>query len=326
MRALVTGGAGFVGSHVIDALRARGIEPRNFDLVPSPYHANGNGVDTVIGDLRDEERAREAMRDCDAVLHLAAIADVNAVVADPGAAEDVNVRGTRVLLEAARDEGIDRFVYASTVWVYGDASSDDALTEDAPLSLPDHLYTATKLAGEMYARSYGSLYELPYTILRFGIPYGPRARAATVLAAFVQRARAGEPLTIAGDGSQTRQFVYVEDLADGVVAALAPAAANRTYNLVRDESVSVRQIADTVRELVADVPVVHAPQRAADVKLAPISGARAAAELGWTATTRFADGARRYVESLNGTSGASPHASRIAGSAAAVLAHEPEAL
>lgn len=328
MKVLVTGGAGFVGSHVIDRLQARGYDPRNFDLVPSPYHRNGNAVETVIGDLRDVEAVRAAVRGCHVVVHLAAVADVNAVVADPGRSDEVNVRGTRILLEASRAEGVERFVYASTVWVYGNATDDSAVTEESPLTLPTHLYTATKLAGEMYAHSYSELYGLPHTILRFGIPYGPRSREAAVVAAFVALARAGKALSIAGDGTQTRQFVYVEDLADGVVAALAPDAAGRVYNLVRDESVSIRQIADIVRELVADVPIVHGPQRVADVKIAHVSGERAAAELGWRATTPFAEGVRRYVESLTATSG-SPRAttaSMIDGSAAAVLVHDPAAL
>ena len=303
MRVLVTGGAGFIGSHVLDRLRAHGYEPRNFDLLASPYHCNGNAVETAIGDLRDEDAVRAAMRGCDVVLHLGAVADVNQVVADPAHAEDVNVRGTRTVLEAARAEGVHRFVYASTVWVYGSAVEQGDVTEDTPLTLPTHLYTATKLAGEMYTRSYEELYGVPQTILRFGIPYGPRARAAAVLAAFVARASRGEPLTIAGDGEQTRQFVYVEDLAEGIVASLAPQAVGRTYNLVRDEAVSIRQIADTVRRLVADVPVMHGPARPADVTLAQVSGERAAVELGWTASTTFVDGARRYVESLSATSG-----------------------
>jgi UDP-glucose 4-epimerase len=303
MKVLVTGGAGFIGSHVLDRLQAHGHEPRNFDLASSPYHCNGNSVDTVIGDLRDDDAVRAAVRGCDAVLHLAAVADVNHVVQDPVRAEDVNVRGTRILLDAARAEGVERVVYASTVWVYGDAVDGEAVTEDTPLTLPTHLYTATKLAGEMYTRSYGELFGVPHTILRFGIPYGPRARAAAVLAAFVAHARAGEPLPIAGDGAQTRQFVYVEDLAEGVVASLAPQAVYRTYNLVRDESVSIRQIADIVRNLVADVPIVHGPRRAADVKLARVSGERAMLELGWSASTPFATGVRRYVESLSVTSG-----------------------
>ena len=130
----------------------------------------------------------------------------------------MNAHGTFTLLEAARRAEIGRFLYASTVWVYGNAPGPEPHDEDTPLVLPPHLYTATKLAGEMYCRSYETLYGLPGTILRFGIPYGPRARPAAVVPAFIKRARAGEPLTISGDGSQSRQFLYVEDLADGIVA------------------------------------------------------------------------------------------------------------
>ena len=150
----------------------------------------------------------------------------------------------------------------------------------------------------MYCRSYNTLYGAEHTILRFGIPYGPRARPAAVVPAFVARAQRGEPLTIAGDGRQTRQFVYVEDLADGVVAALSPAAAGGVYNLVGDEEVSVRKIADIVRELVADVPIVHGPERPVDVQIGHVSGKRAAVELGWSAHTSFAEGVRRYVDWL----------------------------
>jgi UDP-glucose 4-epimerase len=246
-------------------------------------------------------------------------------VENPVAAEEINVRGTTILLEAARREGLQRFVYASTVWVYGNETDSSAVTEESPIALPTHFYTATKLAGEMYARSYTTLYDLPHTILRFGIPYGPRARAAAVLAAFVARAREGKALSIAGDGAQTRQFVYAADLADGVVASLAPAATNRVYNLVRDETVSIRQIADIVRELVADVPIIHGAQRHGDVQLAHVSGERAADELDWRAGTAFAEGARRYVESLTATNGSPSEraTSMIDGKAATVLAQEP---
>src|SRR5581483_235289 len=173
--------------------------------------------------------------------------------ADPRRAETINRYGTSVLLEAARREGTPRVLYGSTVWVYGDGAPGQTLDEDAPLPTPNHLYTATKLAGEHYCATYG----VEHTILRFGIPYGPRARPSTVVAAFVARALEGRPLTIAGDGKQSRRFVYVEDLAEGCVEALSPAAAGRTYNLVGGESVTVREIAATVRELVADVPIVH---------------------------------------------------------------------
>jgi UDP-glucose 4-epimerase len=291
-KVLVTGGAGFIGSHVVDKLIERGVEPRIFDLVPSSYHPD---VDTVTGDLTSLHDVQAAVDGCDAVIHLAAIADVNHVAADPAYAEIVNSRGTFQVLEAARIAGVKRVVYGSTIWVYN--GQDGIANEETSVQLPSHLYTATKLAGEMYCRAYTEQYGLETTILRFGIPYGPRARAAAVVPAFVKKALGGEPLTIAGDGSQARRFVYVEDLADGVArAALAPDAGNRVYNLVGDESVTIREIATIVRDLIGDVDILHVEKRAGDFSGTEVCGARAEAELGWTASTPFEDGVRRYVE------------------------------
>ena len=327
MTVLVTGGAGFIGSHVVDALSAYGFTPRVFDLVPAPLD-NGH-VEWIVGDLLDPTALSRAMEDCDAVIHLAAVADVGVVIADPARADAVNVRGTQNALEAARRAGVGRFVFASTVWVYGGANGNGhALDEDTPLVLPTHFYTATKLAGEMYCRSYAELYGMEHTILRFGIPYGPRSRPAAVVATFVERARAGEPIVIAGDGTQSRQFVYVEDLAEGIVASRADGAPPGVYNLVGDETTSVRAIADHVRELVADVPIVHVEGRKGDLEQRRASAERAAAHLGWRASTTFSEGVRSYVDWLSGTNGSPSSAtdSKIAGSAAAVLRQEPSEL
>jgi UDP-glucose 4-epimerase len=302
MRVLVTGGAGFIGSHVVDRLRARGHEPRIFDLTASPYVTAGE-VETVLGDLCDRDAAERAVVGCDAVLHLAALADVDEVQRDPARADRVNVRGTQTLLDAVRDGGIARFVYASTIWVYGDAAGPTAVDEDTPLALPKHFYTATKIAGEMYTASYGELYGVEHTILRFGIPYGPRSRPTAVVAAFTRKALAGQPLTIAGDGTQSRRFVYVEDLADGVVSALAPTGADRVFNLVGRENTSVRAIARTVREVVGDVPIVHVEGRSGDLRGGNVSGERALRELEWEPTTSFADGVRRYVDWVTESAG-----------------------
>ena len=327
MKILVTGGSGFIGSHVVDVLIARGHEPRIFDIVPSPYRAPED-VEAVVGDLLDLEALRGAARGCDAVIHLAAVSDVNEVVRHPSRAELVNARGTEVMLEAALLEKISRVLYASTVWVYGGAAGEEPLDEDTSLVAPAHFYTATKLAGELFCHSFDELYGLGQTILRFGIPYGPRARASTVVAQFVARALAGEPLTVTGDGAQTRQFVYVEDLAEGVVAALDPVAAGRTYNLVGSEQVSVRQIAETVRELVGDVPIVYVDDRPADLRSSAISGERAGRELGWEVETPFYQGVRRYVSWVTGTheSSSVEPVARIAGNASTVLRQEPAEL
>jgi UDP-glucose 4-epimerase len=292
-RVLVTGGSGFIGSFVVDQLRAAGHEAVIFDVRRSPHHRPGE-VPTIIGDVLDLPAIRSAVRGCDAVAHLAAAADVGEVAADPEAAERLNSRGTFNVLEAARAEGVSRVIYASTIWVYSEV--EGLVDEDMALSPPAHLYTATKLAGELYCRSYSELFGLDTTILRFGIPYGPRARPAAVVPSFVGKALRGEALSIAGTGEQTRRFVYVEDLAEGVVRALAPVAANRTYNLVGSDDISIRGIADTVRGLVGDVEIEHTPGRPGDFTGgAEISGARAARELGWHPETEFRDGVARYI-------------------------------
>jgi UDP-glucose 4-epimerase len=294
-RVLVTGGSGFIGSHVVDKLADAGYEPRIYDLQESPHH-EADSVDTVVGDLFDGDSLRSAMEDCEAVVHLAAYADVGIVADQPVDAEHCNARGTLAVLEAARATGT-RVVYGSTIWVYG-ASGDGVIDEDARLGLPDHLYTASKLAGEMYCTSYAELYDVPCTILRFGIPYGPRARPAAVIPIFVSKALKGEPLTIAGDGLQTRRFVYVEDLAEGVVAGVRNGAPSRVYNLAGEETVTIRELADIVSELVDDTEIVHTPGRNGDFGGAVISSDRAAEELGWEASTPLREGVRRYLSWL----------------------------
>ena len=291
---LVTGGAGFIGSHVVDRLLAAGHRPRIYDLRRSPYHSVP-AVAAVRGDIGDLSRLCRAMRGCDVVIHLAAAADVAGVQAAPAESEERNAHGTLKVLEAARRSGVGRVLYASTIWVYSDTELG-VLEESVPLRPPAHLYSATKLAGELYCHSYHELYGLDYTVLRFGIPYGPRARPAAVVPAFVTRALAGEPLSVAGDGLQSRRFVYVEDLADGVVSALAPVAANRVYNLVGSEDVTVAEVAETVRDLVGGVQITRVAGRTADFGGAPVSGARARQELGWSPSTPFREGVRRYVE------------------------------
>ena len=294
MRVLVTGGGGFIGSHVVDRLIEEGHTPRIFDLSASPYHSPLE-VETFTGSITDPANLDLAMRDCDAAIHLAAVADVAHVHADPVLAEEVNTRGTLNVLEAACRAEVGRVVYGSTTWVYSDCA-EQAVDEETPIPAPRHLYTATKLAGETYCAGYAELFELESTVLRFGIPYGPRARAAGVVAKFTDLALEGKALTIAGDGSQCRSFIYVEDLAAGIVAALAPAAANRTYNLSGDEVVTILEIAETVQEMTGGCEIVHTPPRPGDFPGKEISNERALAEIDWKAETSFREGVRRYVE------------------------------
>src|SRR3954451_8477999 len=293
---LVTGGSGFIGSHVVDRLRAAGHRPRILDTAPSPWHP-ASEVDTVIGEVRDVDDVLAAARGCAAICHLAAVADVAHVLDEPARSTELNASGTLDVLEAARRLSTPRVVYASTVWVYSDVDAE-SVDEDTPLFPPAHLYTAGKLAGELYCRSYAELYGVDSTIVRFGIPYGPRARPAAVIPSFVARARGGEPLTIAVTGEQQRSFVYVEDLADGVVRALAPRAAGRTYNLASRETTTIRGLAELVNEEVAPVEIVHTEGRAGDLRGATVCSDRAEQELGWRAATPLREGVRRYAEWL----------------------------
>jgi UDP-glucose 4-epimerase len=321
MRVLVTGGSGFIGSHVVDKLRARGHEPVIYDLRPSPWHQDPeHPVDTVLGSITDREALERALHSCDAVAHLAAVADVNDVHASPEDAERVNARGTVAVLEACRRAGVKRIVYASTIWVYSDCAEEE-VDEDTLLPPPSHLYTSTKLAGELYCKAYQELYGIDYTILRFGIPYGPRAREAAVIPAFVGKALRGEPLTLAGDGGQSRRFVYVEDLADGVALGVSDVAENRVYNLASDENVTIKQIAERVKELMGDVEIVYTPARPGDFGGKIVCSQRALRELGWSAATPFSEGVKRYVDWRLETEKARSQAEE----AAVIPAGEPDA-
>lgn len=292
MRVLVTGAAGFIGSHVIDQLIAHGVTPRVFDQRRSPYHSE---VEHQIGSLLDLETLRIAMTAVDAVIHLAAVADVKDVFDDPVYAENVNTRGTLHVLEAARRAKVRRVIYGSTTWVYSDCA-EQRVNEDSLIPPPRHVYTATKLAGESYCRAYAELYGLEYTILRYGIPYGPRSRDGAVVPIFVRKALNGDPLTIAGGGQQFRKFVYVEDLAKGNVLALKSVARNRIYNLDGAQRISILQIAETIKSLLENVSIQHVEGRPGDFGGKDVDSTRAKAELGWEPVTLFHEGVRRYVE------------------------------
>ena len=291
MLVLVTGAAGFIGSHVVDRLQVHGITVRVFDLT----RPRQDGVEYQQGSILDMETLRIAMNGVDAVYHLAAVADVGEVVKDPSYAEEINVRGTANVLEAMRRAGLSRIIYGGTTWVYSNAHAD-AVDESTPLGMPDHLYTATKLTGEYYCHAYDTLYGFEPTILRFGIPFGPRARPAAVIPIFVKRALDGETITIAGDGLQFRQFIYVEDLAEGCVMALQSVGKHKIYNLDGARQVTIREIAETVQRIVGDVKIEFGPARPGDFSGKRVSSDLALKELGWEPKFEFEEGVRRYVD------------------------------
>ncbi len=298
MRVAVTGGCGFIGSHVVDHLVQAGHDVRVVDCaIDKAGQWRNPEADYRAADIFDAEALGAALDGADAVFHLAGAADVNEVAADPARAVRLNVEGVARILDAARHQGTARVLLASTVWVYGATAGHGERTEDALVDLRSagHVYVSTKLAAELLMHSYKEMYGQEFTILRYGIPYGPRMRDALVVARFVRAALDGQPITITGTGDQQRNYVYVEDLADAHVRALCPAAAGQTLALEGGTPVSVREIADTVRSLVAPVPVEHVPARTADYEGVTISNGLAKELLGWSPVTSFAEGVRRYL-------------------------------
>lgn len=292
MRVLVTGGSGFIGSHVVDKLRDKGVNVRVYDMVMPSYR---NDIEHYQGSILDIEALGMAMGGIDVIFHLAAVADVKEVFEEPHYSEAINVRGTINVLEAARKGNIKRVIYGSTTWVYSDAE-ETVVDESTPLPAPSHLYTATKLAGEYYCQAYSKLYGPEVTILRYGIPYGPRARDGAVIPIFVRKALNSEPLTLAGDGSQFRKFIYVEDLAEGNVLALKSAAKNKTYNLDGRERITIKQIAETIQKILGNVKIDYVPARPGDFSGKEVSSELAKKELGWEPSVSFEEGLRRYIE------------------------------
>ncbi|ABD09613.1 nucleoside-diphosphate-sugar epimerase [Frankia casuarinae] len=298
MKIAVTGGSGFIGSHVVDRLLDAGHDVLSLDVEHRPVDPRASYQHLDVLDL---PAVTAALRGVEAVFHIAGMSNVDFAFADPVRTVRLNVEGTGNICEAARQVGVRRVLFASTVWVYGavgDRAGSAPLTEDAEITLgrAGHVYTSTKLAAELLLHSYQQTYGLPFTILRYGIPYGPGMRDELVLARFVRKALNGESLTVAGDGLQFRNYVFVRDLAEAHVLALTPDAANTTLALEGSESVSVLEMARAVQEYFPGTAIEHMPARPGDFRGREISAQRAAEVLGWRPTTPFSEGVRQYIE------------------------------
>lgn len=295
-KAVVTGGSGFIGSHVVDALKDAGYDVTVLDYRVQP-HRQDVGFENV--DLMDLSSVLSATRGAAHIFHLGAVSNVNYAFKYPVYTTALNVVGTANILEAARINGGARVYMASTVWVYNGSPSDGCVNESTPFYLDGagHIYTSTKMASEMICHNYAQLYKVPFTVLRLGIPYGPRMREELLIPIFIKKALNGEPLTISGKGSQYRNFIYVRDLADAHVLAMSEKAVNQTYNLEGLRKVTVLEVAEGIRRSIGEhVKIQFVPERPGDFGGKEVSAAKAQKDLGWTATVDFEDGLRRTVE------------------------------
>ncbi|MBD9631726.1 NAD-dependent epimerase/dehydratase family protein [Pseudomonas sp. PDM19] len=298
---LITGGAGFIGSHLADALLAQGFAVRVLDDLSTGRRENlDSRVDLIVGNVADEAALRGALSGCQGVVHLAAIASVQASVEDPVGTHRANFIGTLNLCEAMRQEGIRRVLFASSAAVYGQNGEGSAIDEDV-VKAPLTPYAADKLASEYYLDFYRREHGLEPAIFRFFNVYGPRQDPSSpysgVISIFARRAEQGLPITVFGDGEQTRDFIYVGDLVKLLMTALlADDVAESAINVGLDQSTSLNQLLAEIGNLTGGLPeITYLPARHGDIRHSRADNRRLLQRYSLDAPTPLADGLAQLI-------------------------------
>ncbi len=310
MLALITGVAGFIGSHLAERLLGLGWEVigvDNFDPFYDPAvkrrnltSCMGSGRFRLIeADIRDAHAMdRAAAGQVDVVIHLAAKAGVRPSIAEPLAYADVNVNGTVTCLEAARRRGVGRFIFASSSSVYGN-NRKVPFTEDDDVDFPVSPYAATKKAGELICHTYHHLYGMHVTCLRFFTVYGPRQRPDLAIHKFARLIQRGEPVGVYGDGSMMRDFTYIDDIVDGVVAATDRGQGYHIYNLGESRPISVNDLVlELEKALGKKARKEYLPAQPGDVDRTYADVTKAMHDLGYQPRTTIQEGLKRFVDWL----------------------------
>jgi UDP-glucose 4-epimerase len=298
MKILVIGGSGFIGSHVVDVLLEQNHHVKIYDIESPRF---GPACEFIKADVMDLVRLVKESEHYEAAYLIAAEANVNRFYDSPFYSNSITSSSAINVGEAARRNGLGRVLLASTEWVYGsDPGNPDVLiTEETPMTgNPDHIYTSSKIAAELFCKNYHKMYGVNYTIMRFGIPFGERARPETVTPIFIRKIMNGEEITIHGDGSQTRQFIYVKDLARGCTACLQPKAANETFNLNGGERISVIDIIRNLEAILGrKARLKFVDQRMGQFKGRLISSEKAKIMLGWEPRYSYREALEKCVQS-----------------------------
>ncbi len=306
MKALVTGGGGFIGSNVVHALLARGDDVRVLDNFSTGIRANlaglENDVQLVEGDLRSYERVHAAVRGAEVVFHQGALPSVPRSVQDPLTTTAVNIEGTLNVLLAARDEGVRRIVNASSSSVYGNTGTLPRVESQAPD--PISPYAVAKLAAERFCTSFSRVYGMEIVSLRYFNVFGPRqdpsSQYAAVVPRFIRAVSDGEAVTIYGDGEQSRDFTFVDNVVSAnLLAADAPDVGGQILNIATGASVTVNALADAIGVLLGrTVEKTYEPAREADVRASWADVREAKRLLGYEPQVDFEDGLRRTADHL----------------------------
>ncbi len=307
---LVTGGAGFIGSNLVETLLDAGAGVRVLDDFSTGRRENLDvfleQIEVVEGSITEPATCAAACEGIDFVLHQAALASVPRSVANPAATHDACATGTLNMLVAARDADVSRFVYAASSSAYGDTPTLPKV-ESMP-SLPRSPYAVAKLAGEQYCQAFSLVYGFETVALRYFNIFGPRqdpsSQYSAVIPLFITKALAEEAPTIDGDGEQTRDFTYVENAVQANLMACtadAEAVSGEVFNVGCGERISVNQLWEAIREATgAEVESVMGPARGGDVRDSLASLDKIRDRMGYSVTVSLADGLRRTVESLGG--------------------------
>ncbi|HEY4394938.1 MAG TPA: SDR family oxidoreductase [Polyangia bacterium] len=298
---LVTGGAGFIGSALARALLARGDRARVIDNFFSGKRENlaevAKDVELVEGDIRDEAALARALAGVELVFHQAAIPSVPRSLADPIASHDANATGTLKVLAAAKKAGARRVIYAASSSAYGDTPTLPKVETMRPLPLSP--YAVSKLAGEHYCQVYAGAFGLETVSLRYFNVFGPRqdpkSEYAAVIPRFLTSAQAGQGVTIYGDGTQSRDFCFIDNTVEAnLAAAAAPGVSGQVFNVACGTATSLNDVVRLVAEIVGHpVPVTYAPGRVGDVKHSLADVAAARTRLGYRGAISFAEGLQR---------------------------------
>ena len=304
MNYLVTGGAGFIGSHIALTLLARGEKVRVFDNFSSGKQENLNGLDVEImeGDLRDSSAVEKSVKGIDIIFHEAAFVSVAESMEKPQECFDVNVTGTSILFEAARKAGAKRVVFATSAAVYGD-SEDYPLTEESQLR-PLSPYAVSKRVDEMYGELFTNQFDLEVVGLRYFNVYGPRQRPDSMYAAavpiFIRRLLDNKPITIYGDGGQTRDLVNVKDVVTAnILASEHPAAPGQVFNVCTGVETILLDLLDILYEIFPDAPKhIHAEPRAGDIYRSIGTPKKIMNALGYKPQVTLAEGLKEAVEAM----------------------------